>query len=202
LSRSFTGTLGPTQGRTAGFYELLVPTLQQQTGFSSTLFASRVDEKPGETLIGAAIASLGTRGSFTDRWSDVFEFRGDPAHGGAAWGLVALDQGVNADPLIRVVEAALQSTPLQFAQAAPVAPGPVNTGTAPANPTTPRDPGTATTPTTSEPPTTTPPPTVPPVTVPPLQIPVPEPPSTGVPLIDGLVNTVGQLLGGLLGGGR
>ena len=206
LSRSFTGTLGPTQGRTPGFYELLVPTLRRQTGFSSTLFGSRVDEKPGETLIGAAIASLGTRGSFTERWNEVFDFRGDPAHGGAAWGLVALDQGVNADPLISVVESALQSTPLQFAQGAPVATGPANNGAATTNPTTARDPGEATTPPTSEPPETTPPTTIPPATippaVPPLQIPVPEPPSTGVPLIDGLVNTVGQLLGGLLGGGR
>lgn len=202
LSRSFSGTLGPTAGRTPGFYELLLPALGQQQGFTSTLFAPRVNEKPGETLIGAAIAALGSRGTFTQRWSDVFGFRGDPAHGGAAWGLVALDQGVGADPLIKVVEAALQTTPLQFAQGAPVPQGPVNTGVTPANPTPgPTDPGTATTPTTSPPPTT--PPTTTPPPIPPSQIPtVPEPPSTGVPLIDGVINTVGQLLGGLLGGGR
>lgn len=50
----------------------------------------------GETLVGAAIAFVGRRGTVTTRWDGLFGFRDE----GAAWGLVALDQGVSESKAI------------------------------------------------------------------------------------------------------
>ena len=65
---------------------------------SPTFVAALFDPKraPGESLVGAAIALEGTRGTFAERWAGVFGFRDE----GAQWGLVALDQGVTRVPLL------------------------------------------------------------------------------------------------------
>src|SRR4051812_14810015 len=88
-SRGLTGQLRPGEGRSAGFYRLLLPELAAQPGFSQALVAS-TGLPPGENLVGAAIASRGRRGTFASRWDETFAFRDD----GAEWGLVALDQQV------------------------------------------------------------------------------------------------------------
>ena len=44
----------------------------------------------------------GTRGSFGQRWQDVFAFR-DPGGRQVNWGLVALDQGINDPTTIDMV---------------------------------------------------------------------------------------------------
>lgn len=194
LSRSFTGSLASTAGQTPGFYQLLLPGLANEAGFTSALFQRRVGQPQGDTLVGAAISMLGTRGGFEQRWAETFDF----FDAGAEWGLVAMDQGVASDALVRAIEGALDRSPLQLAQ--PAAPGLVpGTGGGAARPPTATvptvPPGTTST---SQPPTspqpTAPQPTVPPPTVPPA-------PPTGTPIVDQLVNTVGNLLGGLLGGG-
>jgi hypothetical protein len=195
ISRTFTGsTAAANAGQTPGFYQLMLPALSTESTFTSSLFASRVGKPQGDTLVGAAIALLGTNGTFADRWTKVFDFAG----AGAGWGLVAMDQGVAGDPLLKAIESALNQTSLQIAQ--PVVPAGTPAATVPTTPV----PAAPTTNTTAPPGTqpggttptgpTTPAPTlpVPPPTLPP-------PPPTGVPLVDGLVNTVGQLLGGLLG---
>jgi uncharacterized membrane protein YgcG len=103
--------LTPGEGRTAGFYRSVLPVVADQQDF----FDSMIDEKragaPGETLVGAAIAGLGQRDSFAQRWSQVFSFHDDDA----GWGLVALDQGVSAEPLLRAMQEALNSSPLLVA---------------------------------------------------------------------------------------
>lgn len=196
FSRTLTGSLGPAEGRTPGFYEQLLPQLGSADGYGSALFADRRSAPQGETLVGAAIAALGDRGSFAERWRSVFSFRSD----GADWGLVATDQGVAPDPLTKALAAAVNSAPLQFAlgpaPAATPTTTPPPTTSAPPPATTAPPPPTTTSPTT--PPTTAPPP----VTTPPLLPPptLPPPPETNVPVLDDLLGAVGGLVNGLLGG--
>lgn len=147
MSRGYTASLSPGEGRTVGFYELVLPGLADEREFTQELLVSGgATRPPGETLVGAAISELGRRGSFADRWEATFGFRDD----GAAWGLVALDQAVNGSPLLGTVEEALAASPFDFAQPTtttsdgPGAPG----TTAPPN-------GGSTPPTTSEPNSTT-----------------------------------------------
>lgn len=116
-SQGFTAQLGPTEGRSFNYFRDLFPPLASEPGFTASLVnPSRL---PGETLVGAAITLVGTRGTFAERWGQVFTFRDE----GAAWGLVALDQGVRAAPAIDAIESAIGRGPTQFAE------GPTPTGT-------------------------------------------------------------------------
>ena len=138
LSRGYTSSLNAGEGRTVGFYRLVLPGLADERRFTSTLID--VQRAPGETLVGAAITDLAAEGDFARRWREVFSFRDQ----GAAWGLVALDQRVDRGPLLGNVEQAIAASPFEFA-------GPVVTTPTTSPPTT-----GGTTPTTN-PPTTQPP---------------------------------------------
>ena len=203
LSNAYSATLRADEGRTAAFYENLLPALANVQGFDDSLVRSAPSRLQGETLVGAAIVALGRIGDTPSRWSSVFAFRDD----GAAWGLVALDQMVSSGPLLAAVKGAVDHTTFEFAApaAAPVTPAatPPTTGTPSTTPTT--TPTTQPDTPTTEPGGTLPPvtqPTLPPFTLPPVTL--PPPPSGGGStgtLVGGVVDTVGQLLGGLLGGG-
>jgi hypothetical protein len=181
-STVYTQTLGAGNGATVGAYKTVLSALANEAEFTPALLTESPHDS-GETFIGAAIASLSRRGSFAARWRATFAFR----DAGANWGFVALDQGVATDPLLSAIQDALNATQFQFALAAQ---GPQTATTT--SPTT--GGGPTTTPTTPPggPTTTTPTPTTPPTTtiVPP----------TGSPLVDGIVQNVNDLLGGL--GGR
>lgn len=194
-SRGFTAQLAAGEGRTPGFFRDLLPGLANEQAFDGLFDANR---PPGETLIGAAITTEGSRDSFTGRWTAVFAFHDD----GAPWGLVALDQQVAREPLLAAVDAAIRRRPTQFAQA-PRAGMPTPTVPTTVPPTTP--------PTTAAPPTTAPvvnprPPATTTTTTP------PAPPSggtdgplrTGIPPVDNTVNSLVDTLIALLrslGGG-
>ncbi|MEY2424376.1 MAG: putative surface-exposed virulence protein [Acidimicrobiaceae bacterium] len=175
----YTNTLGGN-GLTVGAYKAVLPDLANEGDFTNTLLAASPADS-GEKFIGAAIASLSRRGAFADRWRDTFSFR----VAGANWGFVALDQGVATDPLLSAIQDALNNTQFQFALAAQTPPtaatAPPVTGGGPATPpTTPPVGGPTTTPPTTPPPTTV----VPPI---------------GSPLVDGIVKSVNDVLGGLPG---
>jgi hypothetical protein len=221
-SNGLSGQIGPDQGRTAGFYRLLLPDLDAQPEFTQTLVDAQESVPPGERLVGAVIALAGTRrASFAQRWTSAFAFRAE----GAEWGLVALDQRVRDRPaLVSQMDAALSRvvTRPDVAAAASVTPSGSTSGDTSRGGTTPPvtgAPGTGggtTTP--SAPPTTSPstPPTTQPLvpllplpTLPPpsgdqsqpSSPPTTQPPSSGDTigqLTDTLVDTVGGLLGGLL----
>lgn len=167
LARGYTADLG---GRTpsASFYEAVIPALADEREFGADLVGER---DVGETIVGAAIVVQGRDGTFRDRWQAVFTFRDQ----GAAWGIVALDQGVSSAPLLDTVELAVGAPP-------PTTPP---TTTAPTSPTT-------TAVTTTIPPTD---PAGPTTTTPPE--PEPSPPTTG--LLDPVLDPVGDILDELLG---
>lgn len=194
LAGSYTVNLNPGEGRTPGFFRLVLPGLDDEPQFTGDLLDT--DRAPGETLIGAAITELGRRGDFAERWDHVFGFRDE----GAEWGLVALDQDVSGTPLLGTIEDAVGASPLTFAAppgSGAAGPGSPGAPEAPGGPTTP-PPTAPTTPTTS-PPTTTPPPTTPPPTTPPVPPPPPPPPTPLDPVLDPVADVVSGLLGGLLG---
>lgn len=199
LASSYTVNLNPGEGRTPGFFRLVLPGLEDEREFTAELLD--VDRPPGETLIGAAIAELGRRGEFAERWDHVFGFRDE----GAEWGLVALDQDVAGTPLLGTIEDALDASPLAFA--APPGVGTSDPGSpgSPGAPGSPRPPGGTppTTPTTNPPPTTPPPTTPPPTLPPPPTTPpptTPPPPPTPLdPVLEPVGDAVSDLLGGLLG---
>lgn len=114
-SRGLTAQLPPGEGRTTGFYRQLLPALAAERGFDQPLLDE--NRTPGETLVGAAIATEGRGAPFAVRWADVFAFRDQ----GAAWGVVALDQQVARDPLLPSLDVALglATQSLQAAAAAP-----------------------------------------------------------------------------------
>jgi hypothetical protein len=192
LANGYTQNLNPGEGRTPGFFRLVLPGLDDEDDFGAELID--LDRAPGETLIGAAITDMGRKGGFRERWTSVFGFRDD----GAEWGLVALDQEVAGTPLLGTIEEAVGASPLAFA-AGPggrVAPGSPSapTGEAPSTPTTTPASPPPTTPTTqpaTPPPTTEPPPIVPEDPVTPVLEPILDP--------DPVVDVVEDLLGGLLG---
>jgi len=174
---SYTETLGTANSGSPAYYRSLLPSLADEAGFTADLLAES-PHQPGDTIIGAAIAALSRRGGFAQRWHDVFAFR----DARATWGLVALDQGVAGGPLLAEVQNALNQTPFPFAQGAPPTSAltPTTGTTAPSTPTTTQPGG----PTTTQPPP-------PPTTLAPV-------PPTGSPLVDGLVNDVNQILGGIV----
>ncbi|MGH9179769.1 MAG: hypothetical protein ACRD0N_14595, partial [Acidimicrobiales bacterium] len=131
-SEGFTRSLRPGEGRTPGFYRLLIPALEDEDAFGAELFAE--DREPGDVLVGATIAVKGRLGSFAERWQSVFTFREQ----GARWGLVAMDQQVNdLQGVVGSVDLAIGSYQFEFAQpalaaAAPAPAPPVETPPAPA----------------------------------------------------------------------
>lgn len=192
LASSYTVNLNPGEGRTPGFFRLILPALDDEPQFTADLLD--LDRSPGETLIGAAIAELGRRGGFAERWDLVFGFRDE----GAEWGLVALDQDVSGTPLLGTIEDALAASPLTFAAPPGASTGPPGSSGSPGTPGAPTGPS-PTTPTSSPPPTTTPPPTTPPPTTPPPTMP-PPPPTPLDPVLDPVVDPVTDVVSGLLGG--
>lgn len=101
LARGYTSDLARGAGRSVGFFQSVIPALAEEREFGPDLLDPA--RPPGETLVGAAIAVQGRRGTFRERWQQVFDFRGD----GAAWGLVALDQGVSSAPVLDTIELAI-----------------------------------------------------------------------------------------------
>ena len=147
----------------------VLPALDEEREYNADLLDPA--RAPGETLVGAAIAVQGRRGTFRDRWAEVFAFRG----AGAAWGLVALDQGVSSAPLLDTIELAI-GAPTDSAADTP-----------PATTTTTAGTGATTTTSTTTTSTSAPPPGAPPS---------PDPPSGG--LLEPVVDPVSDLLDGLL----
>lgn len=166
LARGYTADLG-TRTPSASFFEAVLPALAEEREFSDDLLG---DRSAGETIVGAAIAIQGQEGTFRERWASVFEFRDQ----GAAWGLVARDQGVSSAPLLDTVELAVGS------------PRPDPTTSTTTRPTSTTAPPDTTTPETPPGPTTTEPPPPP-----------PSPPTTG--LLDPVLDPVTQILDDLLG---
>ncbi|MFN2608618.1 MAG: hypothetical protein ABR511_12130 [Acidimicrobiales bacterium] len=186
-SRGFTGQLRPDEGHTPGFYRQILPALAQEPAFVD-LSPVGADRAPGEILVGLAIAVQGRRETFADRVREVFSFHDE----GAAWGLVVQDQGVDRAPLLSGIDDALGRQPAASAAAAPP--------TSSSSPSSSRRTTATTVPASRAPgstirsnvPTTTPTATNPPAAV--------GPADTGVPLIDNTVNSLVNLLSGLLGG--
>ncbi|PLS75012.1 MAG: hypothetical protein CYG61_09870, partial [Actinobacteria bacterium] len=115
-SEGFTSSLRPNEGRTPGYFRLLLPALENEPSFGPPLLT--VERSPGETLVGATIAVAAEQGAFVRRWREVFAFRDQ----GAPWGLVALDQNVDdAGGLVQSLDAAIGRATLAFAPAAPTA---------------------------------------------------------------------------------
>lgn len=202
IADGLTGFLPEGEGRTPGFFRLVLPGLEDEADFGADLLEPRLDAEPGETLIGAAITERGERGRFEERWDAVFAFRDE----GADWGIVALDQAVRSAPLIGSVEEALNASVEQAAVTQP-APDPGLPGTP--------DPSGGTdggidggsgsgdgppAPPTTAPPGTQPPPTPPPTTPPAPPVTVPETPEVLDPVVDPVADLLDDLVGGLLGG--
>lgn len=183
LATGYTRNLREGEGRTPGFFRLVLPGLDDEPDFGAELI--RLDRPPGETLIGAAITDLGKRGEFVERWESVFRFRDEGAH----WGLVALDQDVSGSPLLGAIEQAVSSSPLAFVEPEVVT-TPVVTTPSSTPPSTPPSPTT-----TIPPPSTAPPPPTEPPTEGPLE---PLTPSLE-PVADPLQEVVRGLVDGLLG---
>lgn len=183
-SDGFSSNLATAEARSVGFFKQILPSLAEQPAFGSDLIDPA--RAPGETLVGAAIAVTAKRGDFGSRWSSVFGFRND----GAAWGLVALDQGVTDAPgLSSTVQAALGRATFKPATVGSSqlasGPGAQPGGTSPSSgPTT-----TTTRPTTQPggPPTTQP--SSGPIPAPPVTTPVD-------PVLDPIVKAINNLLGG------
>ncbi|MGI8984828.1 MAG: hypothetical protein ACR2HM_09905 [Acidimicrobiales bacterium] len=112
-SSGFSSQLSPTEGRSATYFRDLLPQLADEPSFTADLVSPA--RSPGDTLVGAAIALVGADGSFAERWAAVFGFRDQ----GAAWGLVALDQGVSRVPLLATLDGAIRRAPAQFAAGPP-----------------------------------------------------------------------------------
>ena len=197
-SRSFSDNAGPGAATSSDLFEEALPALADEPGFAAAL-RSEARRPPGETLVGAALVTLGTDGDFDDRWADVFGFRDD----GAGWGLVAADQHLDDATVLATVEQALvraQPTPeIAVGTTATTAGGGPGTttgtgGTTPATtpPTTTDDSDddgggpSPTTPTTTPLPTTLPPLTTPPtttVTTPPISTPEVTTPPVSTPIL-------------------
>lgn len=101
IARGYTRGLPPGGGRSSDYFRSVLPALAAEREFGEDLLDP--SRPAGETLVGAAIVVQGRRGTFRRRWADVFSFRA----AGAAWGLVALDQGVSSAPVLETIELAL-----------------------------------------------------------------------------------------------
>lgn len=193
-SRAFGPNVVAGEGRTPGFYRVLLPELERERAFDGSLLTP--GRPAGETLVGATLALSGKKASFSERWRGVFGFRDE----GAAWGLVALDQGVASapGPVLGRLDAAIGRAPLRFASSGAVAVGPPAPTPSPGggssgggSPSAPTTTTSTTRPTTTS--TTQPPPTT--STTRPID------PDTGplepttAPILDPVIDTIGGLLG-------
>lgn len=190
-SRGLEAQVPAGEGRTPGFYRTLLPTLEREVALDVLFDPNR---PTGETLVGAAIASMGEApGNFATRWTSTFSFRDDGAH----WGLVALDQRAMSARLSSTLDAALGRAPTVFAATAPTVRGPAVPPAAVGGVAGPAAPPSGPTP---------PPPTDPPPPVVDLPDPLPDDPlpTGGVldPVVDTVVDVVGGLLGAIVGGRR
>lgn len=192
LSQFFSSELPADAVQGVALFRALLPELAAEPGLPGLL--SGEPERPaGDVLVGAALVSLTRGGSLVERWRAVFDFRDE----GAAWGLVALDRGLRDAAVLAVLDSMLGVVSQTPELASPSAPATIPTTAA----TTPTTTGEPSTPTTPPPPPPAPPPTDPPPTDPTVPT-VPPPPDEDVPdlpLIDDVVQTVDDLLGGLLG---
>lgn len=180
-SRGFTSQSASGQNRTAADFRRLLPGLDAEPAFYTLFDPAR---PAGETLVGASVALESRKGTFADRWANVFGFRGE----GADWGFVAFDQGVDRSAVLRLIDGAIGRAPTPVFAGGTIPPTP----RAPAPTTTPR--GRPSPPPTSRPPVstaTTLPSSAPPTTQPPL--------NTGTP-VDETVNSLLDALNGLLRG--
>lgn len=182
-SQGFSSQPGAADGRSAASFRRLLPALTGEPTFDTLLDPAR---PAGETLVGAAIVLESRQGTFRDRWTSVFQFRGE----GADWGFVAADHQVDRAALLRAVDAAIKRAPT------PVFAG----GTVPRPVPRPAPPPTVAggrrAPTTAPPPPTTTPPALPP-TAPPAPGGAVD---TGLPIVDQTVDSLVDTLGGLLRG--
>ncbi|MDQ1372778.1 MAG: hypothetical protein QOJ09_116 [Actinomycetota bacterium] len=202
-SDGFSAQLRPTEGRTPGFYSLLLPDLSSDSlDACPTALAGGFGQgrRPGEVLVGASLVLQSDAGRFASRCSDAFAFR----DAGATWGLVALDLGVRSLPAIRsqlvaaigrlpgaaTIAAAGAATPP--ASSAPSTDVIVPSTPTPATPAPPASSAPAPAPTPVAPP---PPPAVPVVPGPI----VPPGPNPDGGLLTPVTDVVGNLLSGLLG---
>lgn len=192
LATGYTNNLRPGEGRTPGFFRIVLPGLDDEPAFGPQLID--LERPPGETLVGAAITELGREGEFVDRWESVFDFRDQGAH----WGLVTLDQEVSGSPLLGTIEEAISSSPLAFVEPDAPVPPPTPTPSGPSPSPTTTAPST-TSPPSAPPPTTGPPPTTAPPRPSPLEPiePVLEP--VLPPVIDPVSGVVSDLVNGLIG---
>ena len=133
-SHGFTASVPSGLAISAGFYRaalthlpvtftdaLLLPGPAGATAPSGVAIADG-QRAPGEVLVGAAIVVQGRSGTFDQRWQAVFSFR----DAGAAWGIVAFDQGVDPQALLDALTAAINRSLLVFSepQTPPIAPAP------------------------------------------------------------------------------
>lgn len=181
-SRGFTSQSASGQNRTTAELRRILPGLTAEPAFEALFDPAR---PPGETLVGAAIVLEGRNGTFRDRWTSVFGFRGD----GADWGFVALDQGVDRSSLFRLIDGAIGRAPTPV-----FAGGTVPPTTRPPAPA----PGRRPSPTTASPPAGPAPTSA--TTLPPVPTSAPAPLNTGSPLLDDTVNSLLETLTGLLRG--
>ncbi len=145
LARGYTSDLASGAGQSVAFFRSVLPELADQRDLGDDLMDPA--RSPGETLVGAAITVRARQGTFRERWQEVFAFRA----AGAAWGLVALDQGVSSAPVLETIELALGVAEDPAAdEASSPAPGRRSTPTGPV--ARPRPPTTGTTTTTTPPP--------------------------------------------------
>lgn len=172
LARGYTSDLPAGAGRSVSFFESVLPALAEERELNTDLLDP--SRSPGETLVGAAIVVQGRRGTFRERWDAVFGFRA----AGAAWGLVALDQGVSSAPVLEAIEVAIDASGGTIASSPTTSPPqPRSTTSTTRSPGAP--PTTATTATTTTTTTTAPPP-------------------SGGGLLDPVLDPVSQVVGGLL----
>ena len=149
LARGYTSGFQGAGGRSVSFFESVIPALADEREFTAELLG---DRPPGEILVGASIVVQGRNGTFRERWESVFAFR----DAGAAWGLVALDQGVSSAPVLDTIELAIGGEPTSGGSPDPTLPPEPDPGIdPPPDPVDPTTTGVATTTTSTTTTTTT-----------------------------------------------
>jgi hypothetical protein len=186
-SRGFTAQIPNGQSENAAFYRDLLPSLASEPELDSSL--PNPGRTPGETLVGLAITAEGTKGSFSDRLQEVFGFHDE----GAAWGVVALDQGVTRVKILDAVDQAIGRGPSLAAEAPVAVTAPASrssrSSSSSASAAAPPSSGSQSSSETAQSPAASS--STPPVNAGPLR--------TGIPLLDTTVNNLVDVLSGLLG---
>lgn len=185
-SRGFTAQLREGEAESSAFYRDLIPALAGQADVDSSL-PSAGGRTPGETLVGLAITAEGTRGSFADRLHEVFDFHDE----GAAWGVVALDQGVTRVKVLGAVDDAIGRGPSLAAEAPVAVTAAPSRSSRSASAAAPVSPSSSASSSAAAPVAPTPASSSKEENTGPLR--------TGIPLLDGTVNNLVDVLSGLLG---